>query len=49
MKKKYMKPEMEAIDIKPQGILCGSINQENDVLNIILMTDDEFGSDETIN
>ena len=49
MKKKYMKPEMEAIDIKPQGILCGSITQNETYLNIILMTDDEFGSDETIN
>ena len=43
-----MKPEMEAIDIKTPSILCGSITQNGDILNIVLLTD-EFGEDETIN
>ena len=49
MKKKYMKPEMEAINIKTQGILCGSsITQNGDCLNIVLIVD-EFEDNETIN
>ena len=47
MKKKYMKPEMEIVEIKTQGILCGSITQNGDSLNVTL-TDDEFGENETI-
>ena len=43
-----MKPEMEAIDIKTPSILCGSITQNENTLNILLLTD-EFGDDETIN
>lgn len=49
MKKKYMKPEMEAIDIKTPSILCGSITDNGDTLNILLMAEEEFGDDETIN
>lgn len=44
-----MKPEMETVDIKTPSILCGSITENENTLNILLLTEEEFGNDETIN
>lgn len=45
-----MKPEMEAIEIQTKGgLLCGSITQDGNNLNILLMAGEEFGDNETIN
>jgi len=53
MKKKYTTPQMEAVDIKPQGILCGSITLDGNTVNINPFGNPfdpiEFEDDETIN
>ena len=51
MKKKYTTPQMETVDIKPQGILCGSINLDGNNVNINPFGSpfETFGDDETIN
>lgn len=54
MKKKYSTPQMEVVDIKPQGILCGSITLDGNNVNINPFGNSpfepiEFEDDETIN
>ena len=47
MKKKYMKPNMNVVDIKPRTLLSGSITEKDGSLKV-KFTDDSFDDDETI-
>ena len=49
MKKKYIVPAMEMVDAEVNSILCGSITEAGDNLNVIIGGSDVFGDDETIN
>ena len=48
MKKRYLKPNMKVVDVKPRSILCGSIRQEDNNLRVTFGSD-EFEDDGEIN
>ena len=49
MKKTYIAPNMVIFRTELQHIICGSITEDGDNLNVNINQDDEFGSGETIN
>jgi hypothetical protein len=49
MKKRYMKPNMKVVDVKPRSILCGSITPQGNNLRVTFSDDGDFGDDDTIN
>ena len=49
MKKKYMKPTVEVVEIRKPSLLAGSITQNGDDLNVTLDSEYSFGDQETIN
>lgn len=48
MKKKYIAPTMDAIEMKSHSILCGSITEDDNSLKATF-DETEFGDNETIN
>lgn len=49
MKKTYIAPNMVIFRTELQHIICGSITEDGDNLNVTIDPDKTFGDDETIN
>lgn len=49
MKKTYIAPNMVIFRTELQHIICGSITEEGDNLNVTIDSSEEFGIGETIN
>jgi len=46
MKKKYMKPTVEVVEIRKPSLLAGSITQDGDNLRVTFSDDGEFDDNE---
>ena len=49
MKKTYIAPNMVIFRTELQHIICGSITEDSDNLNVNINQDEQFGGGETIN